>query len=234
MKLKIATWNVERPTIKGWKRPQRNPIINDQIRQIDADIWILTETHQVISPGQGYMSISTEKANFHNEGESRATIWSRCPIKRQLPTFDPQVAVCAEIETPAGNLVVYGSIITWAHNKGPDGQSKLWEEHYKSILAHGEDWARLSQTAPAFCAAGDFNETLNDSRWYGTATGREMLQRELERNNLECLTADYRIDHICLTKGWAQQVKVNMWPAPLLEGKPVSDHPGYYVDILKE
>lgn len=231
MKLRIATWNVERPSMRGWKRPRRNPIIIGQIQKIKADIWILTETHQVISPGNDFTNISTERADIHKEGERRVMIWSRYPITQQLATFDPTVAVCGDIETSVGNLRVYGTIITWAHNKGPEGKSKMWDEHYESIGAHGNDWVKLSQPVSAFCAAGDFNETLNELGWYGTSKGREMMSHELKRNNLECLTKGFRIDHICVTKGWVNQAEVHRWSSPEFDGKPVSDHPGYYVDL---
>lgn len=231
MHIRIATWNVERPTVNGWKSPKRNPIINQQLHEINADIWILTETHRVITPGDEYESLSTDKAKFHREGETRATIWSRLPILTPLNTFDPAVAVCAEIKTPAGRLIVYGSIITWAHNKGSDGKSKMWAEHYKSIQAHGDDWAKLSQNGAALCAAGDFNETLNRSGWYGTKKGRELLRQALDRSHLDCLTQDYRVDHICTTKEWAKKAEVHQWAAPPFNGKPVSDHGGYHVDL---
>lgn len=44
--MKIATWNLDRPRRGGWKK---NPIIQEQIDEINADIWILTETNRVIN-----------------------------------------------------------------------------------------------------------------------------------------------------------------------------------------
>lgn len=87
MHIRIATWNVKRPTVNGWKRPKRNPISNQQLQDINADIWILTETHRVITPGDEYENLSTDKAEFHREGETRATIWSRWPIQSPLNTI---------------------------------------------------------------------------------------------------------------------------------------------------
>ena len=85
-----------------------------------------------------------------------------------------------------------------------------------------------------FCAVGDFNETLNDSGWYGTRKGRAMLSRELDRSSLQCLTQEFRIDHICTTQGVTEKAKGEMWTAPDFDGKPVSDHPGYHVDLYFE
>jgi len=44
---RIATWNLERPKLNGWKK---NPLIQEKINEIDADIWILTETNASIAP----------------------------------------------------------------------------------------------------------------------------------------------------------------------------------------
>lgn len=58
--LRIATWNIERPKLNGWKR---NPKIAEKIREIDADVWILTETNAAIVPTSsrfpqvGYVSL---------------------------------------------------------------------------------------------------------------------------------------------------------------------------------
>lgn len=43
--MRIATWNLERPDPKD---TVRNLARMEKIREIDADIWILTETHEVI------------------------------------------------------------------------------------------------------------------------------------------------------------------------------------------
>jgi hypothetical protein len=106
-------------------------------------------------------------------GFNYTTIWSRFPIKR-LQTYDPQLSVCVEIESQSGNFLVYGTIITWAHDGVSDGEAKVWERHYQSIELHSEDWAKLNQGLP-FCVAGDFNEALSQALCYGTAKGREML-----------------------------------------------------------
>ncbi|MGB0849551.1 MAG: endonuclease/exonuclease/phosphatase family protein [Thiolinea sp.] len=230
--LRIGTWNVERPSVRGWKRPLRNPVIMEQIRSVNADIWVLTETHEVIIPGEDYASASTLQSPHYPEGERSATIWSRYPIIRQLETFDPYTAVCVEIKSPIGNLLVYGSIITYANDKGSKGNARMWEEHYKSILAHEADWGKLRTENLPICCAGDFNETLNDSRWYGTKKGRRMLEQALQTNHLECLTKDYRIDHICISQDWVSATDIFQWEPPLFSDKPVSDHWGYHCDLL--
>lgn len=232
MKFRVATWNVERPTTKGWKRPLKNPHIMEQIDSINADIWILTETHEVITPGDGFEVVSCESDSYHTEGECAASIWSRFPIIRQIETYNSKDSVCAEIKTPAGNLLVYGSIITYAQDKGLDGQSKLWREHYKAIEAHEMDWKKLSKLGLPLCAAGDFNETLCDTRWYGTKKGRAMLENAIDNSGMECLTKEYKIDHICLSREWANNAVAHRWSPPVVDTKPVSDHDGYHCDLM--
>ncbi|WP_179228297.1 endonuclease/exonuclease/phosphatase family protein [Leptolyngbya ohadii] len=232
--LKIATWNVNRPKQGGWKN---NPTILTKIREVAADIWILTETNCVISPGESYQSIATQPDPSHSAGENCTTIWSHYPIKQTLATKDSQIAVCAEVDL--GNsidpLLVYGTIITWAHDGVLSKEATMWQRHYESIAWHSEDWAKLSQDVP-FCVAGDFNEALSEPYCYGTQQGRTLLNEALERSNLVCVTAGselgYNIDHICLSADWAGRVMdVEKWQAFREDGKPVSDHCGITVTL---
>jgi endonuclease/exonuclease/phosphatase family metal-dependent hydrolase len=230
LNLKIATWNVERPHVKGWKKSKNNSIINQKIKEINADIWILTETHQVINPGSEYEQISTDS---HNNGENRVTIYSRYPLGKKLEITDSYNTICTEIKINQGSLIVYGTIIAY-HGRGVwEGTFKTWEKHYQDIQLQGAEWFNLSKLNLPLCVAGDFNETLTNKKWYGTKNGRQMLEDQLLKSNLDCLTKDYRIDHICVSKNFIKEFKVNYWEAPLNEDhKPVSDHQGYIVDLL--
>ncbi len=48
--MRIATWNLMRPGLDG----DRLPALREQLREIDADMWILTETRDNICPGTNY------------------------------------------------------------------------------------------------------------------------------------------------------------------------------------
>ena len=100
--MRIATWNVERPT---GREPEQIEALHARMRAVNAeeevDVWILTETHSCISPGNGFQCRATTPITGperYAEGENRTTIWSRLPIRRSVPTHDPETAVCAEIE----------------------------------------------------------------------------------------------------------------------------------------
>lgn len=240
--LRIATWNLRRPKYNGWKN---KPAILRKINEINADIWILTETNESISksisPGSDYEPVSsTFIPDYHTFGESCVTIWSRHPIKpSHFQTFDPSIAVCAEVDSPTGRFLVYGTIITWKDDGVREGEAKAWERHYRSIANHREDWLKLRQQDLPFCVAGDFNEALHEPFAYGTPEGRAMLQSALEETDLVCVTTrkklGYTIDHICLSKTWSQVVNdVNGWDKNEClndDGNPVSDHNGVYADL---
>ncbi|MBK6357132.1 MAG: endonuclease/exonuclease/phosphatase family protein [Betaproteobacteria bacterium] len=237
--IRVATWNLKRPKRNGW---QRNANIQAKLREINADIWVLTETNAVIIPTSnqypeaGYVSVASLPSKDHQLGESFSTIWSRWGITRTIPTFDSEMAVCAETITPLGPMIVYGTIITYANDKGPRGTSTRWKEHQKAIKAQGTDWLELRTQFPdhLLCVAGDFNQNLDGTDWYSEAESDQLLARALEAASLRCVTSqDMRkdfnlsranIDHICIS-GAAETI-VAPW-----EGESMSDHNGVAVII---
>ena len=242
--LRIATWNMERPKLNVHAKNSRRL---EKIREIDADLWILTETSSAIAL-DGYASLASEsQPGYHSTGESFATIWSRWPIRRRIPTFDSFFAVCAEIDSPLGPMAVFGTIITNANDRGPNGSARRWEEHRKSIESHGADWYRLRKEFPdhLFCVAGDFNQSRDGSGWYEDAESLKMLTSALECSSLLCVTEDdmrakgflqtrASIDHICLSQTLATQVvSVGAWEGTAVDGYRMSDHNGIVVDIEK-
>ena len=68
--MKIATWNIERPTKTG----KRIPLIINCLREIDADILILTETNEAINPGNQYNSFHTANLMMHYTKKGRGEL----------------------------------------------------------------------------------------------------------------------------------------------------------------
>lgn len=255
--LRIATWNVGRPGPSG---VERNAAIIAKLREIDADIWILTETNTCISPGTVYNAwASPVDQPFRRPGERATMIWSRLPMRRALPTFagmisradaanpiypsyavlgeDESPAVCVEVITPFGPLLVYGTIITWFGDKGPQERSGHEEEQRRSLPLYSSDWHRLAAEGP-LCVAGDFNARITESTKgprAETNVTRDLLKTALARNNLVATTnsLDYCIDHICLRRDWAERASPpQQWQAHYgADSRPVSDHQGVSVDI---
>jgi endonuclease/exonuclease/phosphatase family metal-dependent hydrolase len=248
--MRIATWNLDHASNNS--RPV--PLQVAHINKIAPDILVLTETCEDVDLHvEGYRFTLATTKNCH--GKHYSTIWSKFPIKKVYSTFDPETAACAEIETPIGSVIVYGTIITYHGDQGPDGMSKPWIEHYKAIESHGEDWFRIlqecSQKVP-LVVAGDFNQTRDNSiRTYGTKFGRDLLSNELSRCRLCCLTTEdfgatgkltsdpttgwtrNNIDHICVTDETFTVLDVGAWDHFTDTGKFLSDHNGVYVDLTQ-
>ncbi len=228
--LRIATWNIDYPHSTVEKRR----IILDQMRVIQADIWILTETHPEMTPDPTYDHCETPPdPRWHKDGGSWVAIWSRWSVQRPVPTRTPLLSLCVEVMPFGVPLSVYGSVIPWANDPGPNGGAKKWSEQYRVIEQQALDWRDLQGTQ-TICVAGDFNQTLHGPTGYGTKAGREQLQTALKHGGLSCVTAviDYTIDHICGSTEWKQYVSgLYRWQAYTTKGAAVSDHDGFYIDL---
>ncbi|NEX63345.1 endonuclease/exonuclease/phosphatase family protein [Noviherbaspirillum galbum] len=239
--LRIATWNLNRPKLGS---TEKNKMRSEVIQKWDADIWILTETSDAIQlPGFSFAA-SDKGCSSYAAGESSATIWSRFPIRRVLQTFDATSSVCAEIHSDIGQLLVYGTIITYANDRG-DGTKKRWEEHRRAIQAQALDWVKLRRNFPQhqLIVAGDFNQSRDGSGWYEDTTSVKLLTEALKEASLACVTEeDFRqkgllksratIDHICLSES-LQVVPESLraWEGYTEGGNKLSDHNGVCIDI---
>lgn len=239
--VRIATWNLERPKQNGHAKNLRRL---QRIREIGADLWVLTESHSAIGlDGYSNLASSCLPGGYHTDGESCATIWLYWPIRQVVPTFDRHFAVCAEVDSPAGPMLAFGTIITYANDPGPDGSSRRWEEHRKSVAAHAADWLRLRKQFPdhLLCVAGDFNQSRDGSGWYEDADSVRMLSVALDQSSLQCVTElDMRanglsratIDHICLPRPFANCVRtIGAWEGKTDDGLSLSDHNGVFIDV---
>lgn len=243
--MRIATWNLERPD-------PADVVVNqarlEKIREVDADLWILTETHEVIDLSETHQgAATTPSARKPRPGEYCATVWSRWPILRRIDTSDHSEAVCVELAHPEGPLLVYGSIIAYAGYKGADGRSRMWEEHYRYIEWHGIDWKQLRAEFPGhrLITGGDYNQNRDGARWYGTSKGRLMLTEALSDAGLKCVTEEdfvrsgklqerHTVDHLCMDEALADRVVgVNAWERTRTDGMRLSDHSGIFVDLAE-
>lgn len=243
--LRIATWNLDHAY--NGNRPVQRQI--EAIVKVTPDILVLTETcDQVDLSSHGYSAVYAQPNEYKKYCSS---IWSRLPITRQHETSDSERTVCAQISTPLGDMLVYGTIITYHGDKGPSQKSLAWAEHYRAIGVQGNDWLRLrTQFALPLIVAGDFNQTRDgSSRTYGTAHGRGMLTEQLTRSGLVCLTTENfgdagklkvdpkkgwprnNIDHICVTEGLFEIDVVGAWDHFSEDGVYLSDHNGVYADL---
>jgi endonuclease/exonuclease/phosphatase family metal-dependent hydrolase len=227
MKLKIATWNLDRPRTSS---ATRNLRICDALREINADVLILSETHSVIHPGEEYRGCFSSaplgqyvgrKGEKHEEGESRVTIWSKYESTRTYETSDPLASVCVGIRTSfGGELKVYGTVLGAYGNR-----DKGFNEDLELQLA---DWQRLGASGN-ICIAGDFNTSFADSYYY-TKVGRRKINDCFHSLGIDILTRgfDRNIDHIAISKSFSEDAcpEAGIWNAP--PNKRFSDHRGVW------
>lgn len=255
-KYRIATWNVERPR----RINARRQLISQKIENVNSDIIILTETSNLIDLGTEYFAVKTQPA-VTCPNEQWATIWTKWPVIRELPTYDDTRAICALIRTPFGDLIVYGTILPY-HMAGVNAGGKYleqdcspWELHEKSIVGLGDDLKKLKLDYPdsPLCIAGDFNQTRDNLRGgYGNNRLKLLLGEILHKNHLNCLTEENfsengklnpdpktgktrrNIDHICISSAWKslmQNLGVNAWDHFNELGFRMSDHNGVLFDF---
>jgi hypothetical protein len=243
--VRVATWNVERVKPKGWKIA---PAQRQRMADVDADIWILTETHVDHGPGATYCGIHTPPITERRPADERwVGIWSRYP---NAPIAEPEPrgrgTLAALIDTPIGELVVYGCVIPWANEPtlGDGTPATMWRAHAETIEQIDLDLTAIRNRHPSLpiILAGDFNQDRDGSGWYGTRAVREQLSAVLDRHDLASPTAKdvvaagllrshHLVDHICITSSLAADVDVHCWETIDEADVRLSDHPTVAIDI---
>lgn len=218
--MKIATWNIERPN----KATKRIPLILHCLKEVDADILVLTETNELIDLGNDYTSYHTANSDepFYKPGEKRVSIYFKYNSVDQISTFRDNTSICITLETPLGNLAVYGTIIGINGNKRKDFITDLDKQlnDFEKIAGNNN-----------LCIIGDLNISFSDN-YYFTETGRQKLNNSFNSLGLINLTAEIseNIDHIILPAKYIaeKQVTLNTWNMD----KKLSDHIGVSVTLL--
>ena len=80
--MKLATWNLELPVA-----PRRRQAMRSHTDREQADVWVLTETHDSFTPGHAFSHSSTAGRDGRTAGAPWVTIWSRYPLE-PLETSD--------------------------------------------------------------------------------------------------------------------------------------------------
>jgi len=216
--VKIITWNLERPTEKSLKK---NTAIIEQLKKLDADIVILTETNKCIDLSNEYHYLhTTEPTGNYAKGEVRSTIISKYPFLEEYATYDLATSVCSSIETPLGVIIVYGTIVGIYGNR----EASFTPDLEKQI----QDWNSLAKKGD-LCIAGDLNMSFSDNIYY-TKKGREMFLDAFEKLGLRNITAELpnNIDHIVISSDLIknQTISYTTW-----FDRALSDHQGVMISI---
>lgn len=219
--MRIATWNVER--LKHKKHLEQ---MQDLCDSVHADILVLTETDKRLHPNYAFCCESAplleDEAVHYAVTENRVSIYTNYPVIQLHQTYEPHTAVCAELKTEAGNLLVYGTIIGTLGNRHPSFMEELrWQR---------DDIRRLSELGDWICVCGDFNCSFSDN-YYFTQAGRTTLLDLFRDTGLTLLTERQPecIDHIAISGNMVSSKQ------PILEewntDKRLSDHKGIVVSF---
>jgi endonuclease/exonuclease/phosphatase family metal-dependent hydrolase len=242
--LRIATWNVERP--KRSEATRRDRLLK-AIQAVQADIWILTETHTSISPGPDFTAVSTQQSDrAHEPGESWVAIWSRFPMESMASTSDPCRAIAVWVRPEGGrSLIVYGTVLPWLGSRWQGIPAAGGAAFSAALSAQHADWLALQRENPDgdFILAGDFNQDLGTAHYYGSKQNRAALEGVIATAKLQCLTAaaldpvpkhapsNASIDHICVSEGLILVGCSKSWPMTEKPQKGLSDHFGVLVEL---
>jgi endonuclease/exonuclease/phosphatase family metal-dependent hydrolase len=246
--IRIATWNVERPSARSHTKLPRLAV---SMRNVGADVWILTETHESLSQGADYRPVSSTGMDRKQEpGESWVTIWSRLEILATPETIDPARTACALLRMgSARTLLVYGTVLPWLGSSWKQHAATDGKAFAAALDAQRLDWMRIRSAHPdaEFCVAGDLNQDLQSRHYYGSTAGRSALREALSNAELTCVTAGDRdpvslmtgtkgaaIDHIILSEGLHRgaPVRVGAWPEGATPDRTLSDHFGVWADLV--
>ncbi len=238
--LKIANWNLERVLLKQ-NRAMR---IKKEISKIDADIWILTETHKNIGPKNFNSVTSMDREN----GECWTAIWSHFPLISLMDfVTDKQRCSAAKIAHPKyGNLIVYATVLPWVGSVWNGQDWNKGKAYISALETYKKDWDRLQLTYPdaIHIVAGDFNQSLVDWHYYGSKLIREKLEETMEDCKMTIMTAGDNdpiardskpqacIDHICISTSKIKHIfSTQRWPDKQKPDKKLSDHFGVVATV---
>jgi exonuclease III len=220
--MRFATWNIER-----LKHNNKLQEMKDICKYINADIFVLTEADTRLD--LEYNSrLSTSKPadtefSVYSEKERRVEICTNYEIIAQYKTFDEQTAVCSEVMTEHGSLIVYGVVIGIYGNRHNNFKIDL-----PRIIS---DISRHSKSGKSLCVCGDFNMSFCDNYYY-TKSGRFALEDSFAANGLELLTRNQPecIDHNAISRSFinSRNYNVEEWN----HDKNLSDHKGVCVELI--
>ncbi|RZK00295.1 MAG: endonuclease/exonuclease/phosphatase family protein [Flavobacterium sp.] len=216
--MKIVTWNLERPKINSGKLVE----ITRYLQQLNADIYVLTETNDCVNLGSSYHYYHSEKlpTPYYKNGERRITMISKFQAQKILPVYNSLTSLAIEFETPIGSLIAYGTITGIFGNRRADFLPEL--------DLQVQDWRNLNNGN--FLIAGDLNMSFSDN-YYFTRVGRQKFVDAFRELDLVNLTENVHqnIDHVIISreKLKSNNITVQTWNLD----KKLSDHIGLCVEI---
>jgi hypothetical protein len=221
----------------------RLPALRHVVAMHSADIWVLTETHDDLSPPDWLYAKHSAQRQDSGSGirsDSRwVSIWSRYRIIKDvsLPEADRDRTIAVLLDVGRGRtMLVYGTVMPW-RNDPKFGKS----DRHEVILKQSAEWHKLRCAYPDadLCIAGDFNQDMGTGAFYGDKEGIAALRSGLAECKAFCATEHVRlqsgldsyplIDHIALPIAKQESASVvAVWAA---DKKTLSDHSGVIVEV---
>ena len=224
----------------------------DAIREVGADVWVLTETDAAFTPGPDYQAVFSDiPEEPDRRGERWVAIWSRLPHQALETWSDASRSAAANVQAPTGRpLLVVGSVLPWIGSTWRGLPSAGAVAFRAALDAQAGDWARLAAAAPdaELCLLGDMNQDLSTRHFYGSRAARGALGEALDCLGLLALTGDptdparqlsngirASVDHICGPAGCARWAgaTVRAWPDEPWPRADLSDHYGVSVTTVR-
>lgn len=239
-RLKVATWNLALPVSDARRAAMREHTDREQ-----ADVWVLTETHDGFTPGHPYSHSSAAGRDGDHGAEHRwVTTWSRYPLE-PLETADEQRTAAARVRPGSGApFIVYGTVLPWVGSPWRGHPSAGGAAFRAALALQAADWRRLRSAYPEdeLFVLGDLNQDLVTPHYYGSRANRAALEDALEGAGLVALTAGAGdpvrrdsapaacIDHVCARGDSAWQAAPAVrWPDVPVPERWLSDHFGLSV-----
>ncbi len=234
--MKIATWNVER-----LKHRKNLDEITDICNRTQADILVLTENDINIRPKYDHCRHTETLENFdepipshpkeeqlsthtpyYKSTERRVSIYTNYEIVREHPTYDKYTALCLELETEKGNILVYGTIMGVLGHKKPS--------YMNDVIKQTKDFISLTKEEHNLCICGDYNCSFSDNYFFKSES-RDLILKTFTKCDIQLVTAGswHGIDHIAISKEFIGEgnVLISEWNTE----KRLSDHKGISVQF---
>ena len=227
--IRIATWNVEwaTPRTKAGKR------IQQIIKQLDADIFVLTEGCKELMP-EGFVFDGGIDWGYESDDKQirKVLLWSRYPLIDPFQGEGFQLPegrfIAATVQHPVGDIRIYGVCIPWkdAHVLSGRKDRAPWEDH-STYLEGLRQLVELPKSP--LVVLGDFNQRI--PRVSQPVLVAEKLSRCMD--GLQVCTAlpleKPLIDHIAISNHFSFS-SVDIIPDRDEHGK-LSDHRGVVTEI---
>ena len=245
MMIQIANWNLAR-ALPASRRAAR---IITELGKIEADLFVLTETHANICPRENFHGVhSGEPDRPCSSGEKWCSIWSKFQLE-PLDALLSDPARCAAarcIHPTLGRITLFACVLPWSSDKWREIPTKNGRAFSTALDLYRSDWKKIRETFPddLFFLAGDFNQNLTRHHYYGSAIQKKSLERVLLEEGLVPLTA-YENDpvdldchpyaciaHICINqKSGLKLIASERWPETAKPDRALSDHYGIVVTL---